>query len=116
MTVHEFAQKNGYKILSSAKIAEAASIKGVYVCDMLSHAMANIKDGDMWITVHTNINIVAVALLTNASCIAIPENISVDKITLDKAAEENITIISSPHSAYEICTRFYLQTSEHCHG
>jgi len=115
LTVQEFARKNGYKILNQVKNAGSSHIKGVYVCDLLSHAMAKINDGDMWITVHTNINIVAVALLANASCVVIPENISVEKTTLDKASEESIAIISAPHSAYEICTRFYLQSSEQSH-
>lgn len=115
MTVQEFAQKNGYKIMNQVHNAGSVPIKGVYVCDLLSHAMAKINDGDMWITVHTNLNIVAVALLTNASCVVIPENISIEKTTLDKAAEENIAIIGAPHSSYEICTRFYVQSSEQCH-
>ena len=43
------------------------------MCDV-SHAMANIKDGNVWVTVHTNINIAAVASLTNTACVIIPEN------------------------------------------
>ena len=110
MIISDFVNKNGYKILTSNKAAEKTSIKGVYVCDMLSHAMAKVKDGDIWITVHTNINIVAVAHLTNASCIIIPESIKVDEVTLNKAEEQNIIIISASHTSYDICTRFYDQS------
>ena len=110
MTVQEFAHKNEYKILCSNRAAEETSIKGVYTCDLLSHAMAKVNDGDMWITVHTNINIVAVAHLTNASCIVVPENINVDIVTLQKAEEQGVIVVSASHSAYEICTRFFIQS------
>lgn len=110
MTVLEFAQKNSYEILSSKNIAERTNIKGVYVCDMLSHAMAKVSDGGVWITVHTNINIVAVASLTNAACIVVPESIEVEKITLEKAEEQGVIIICAPNSSYEICTHFYIQS------
>ncbi len=110
MIISDFVNKNGYEILTSNKAAETTSIKGVYVCDMLSHAMAKVKDGDVWITVHTNINIVAVAHLTNSSCIVIPESIKVDDITLNKAEEQNVIIISAPDTSYEICIRYYTQS------
>jgi hypothetical protein len=110
LTVQEFAHKNKYKILCSNRAAEETSIEGVYTCDLLSHAMAKVNDGDMWITVHTNINIVAVAHLTNASCIVVPENINVDIVTLKKAEEQGVIVVSASHSAYEICTRFFIQS------
>lgn len=111
MTVLEFIKQNNYNILCCEEDASERSITGVYVCDMLSHAMANIKDGNVWVTVHTNINIAAVASLTNAACVIIPENIKADELTIKKAAEQGVIIVSAPHSAYDICTRYYTQTS-----
>ena len=88
MTVKDFVQHCGYRILSCADRADKTEITGVYVCDLLSMAMARVKDGELWVTVHTNINIVAVACLTNASCVVIPENIEVEEQTVNKAAEK----------------------------
>ena len=79
-------------------------ISGVYVCDLLSWVMSHAKKGDVWITVHTHMNIAAVALLTEAACIIIPEGIDTEESTVKKATDEDIAILRSNLSAYEICS------------
>ena len=109
MTASEFARQNGYSLLSGAAAADR-KISGAYVCDLLSMAMAGVKDGDLWITVHTNINIVAVASLTNAACVVIPEAIPVEELTVKRAEEQGVVLIQAPHSSYEIAVRYFLQS------
>lgn len=116
MTVKDFVQHFGYKILSCADKADKTEITGVYACDLLSMAMARVKDGDLWVTVHTNINIVAVACITNASCVVIPENIEVEEMTINKAVEKGVVIVQAPHTSYEICVNYYLKNSGFGHG
>jgi len=41
--------------------------------------------GDAWITVHTHVNIVAVALMADIPCIIIPEGIEVEEATIKKS-------------------------------
>ena len=91
MTVKEFALHNGYKILSCVDRAEELEITGVYICDLLSMAMAKIDDGELWITVHTNLNIIAIASLTNASCIVIPEGMKLKRIQLIKLRKRRLS-------------------------
>ncbi|NLK67828.1 MAG: hypothetical protein GX283_01515 [Clostridiaceae bacterium] len=111
MTVKEFALHNGYKILSCVDRAEELEITGVYICDLLSMAMAKIDDGELWITVHTNLNIIAIASLTNASCIVIPEGIEVEENTINKAQEKEVVIVQASDRSYDICINFYRQKS-----
>lgn len=110
MTVSEFVRQNGYNLLSSAGAAADKKISGAYICDLLSMAMAGIKDGNIWITVHTNINIVAVASLTNAACVVIPEAIPVEELTIKRAEEQGVVLIQAPHSSYEVAVRYFLQS------
>lgn len=110
MTVLEFVQQNGYSLISGITGAADKSISGVYICDLLSMAMAGVKDGNLWITVHTNINIVAVASLTNAACVVIPEAIPVEEITVKRAEEQGVILIQAPHASYEIAIRYFLQS------
>lgn len=110
MTVLEFVQHNGYTLLSCAESAADKSISGVYICDLLSMAMTGVKDGNLWITVHTNINIVAVASLTNASCIVIPESIPVEEQTVKRAEQHGVILVQAPHGSYEISVRYFLQS------
>lgn len=116
MTVLEFVQKKGYKVLCNEALAEQKQITGVYICDLLSMAMANVKDGNLWITVHTNVNIVAVASLANASCVIIPQSIPVEALTVKKAEEQGVILIQAPQTSYEIAVGYYSQSagSEPC--
>lgn len=102
MKVSEFASRiNG--VLVTGDTAGDRQIKGVYCCDLLSWVMSHAEKGSAWITVHTHINIVAVAILTEVSCIIIPEGIEVDENTVKRAVEEGVAILSTPLTAYEVC-------------
>lgn len=106
MTVREFAGKLDLKVLTGESGLNN-EISGVYVCDLLSWVMSHAGKGNAWITVLTHLNTVAVALLTEISCIIVPESISVEEATVSKAVREGIVILSSGLSAYEICCKAY---------
>ncbi|MGI6777641.1 MAG: DRTGG domain-containing protein [Acetivibrionales bacterium] len=102
MTVREFANKLNMKVLTG-EVGLEREVKGVYVCDLLSWVMSRADKGDAWITVLTNVNTVAVALLAETSCIIIPEGIKVEEATVKRAGQENIALLSSKMYAYDIC-------------
>lgn len=105
MKVTELAEK--LELTQLAKGDEAAEVTGGYVSDLLSWVMAHGVRGGAWVTVQTHLNIIAVASLLEMSCIIIPEGIAVDQPTLDKAAEEEISIYSSPKTAYQLAGEMY---------
>ena len=78
-------------------------ITGCYTGDLLSLAMSHIEAGNVLVTVQTNINTVAVVSLTDAACIILPENLNPDENTKMKADGEEIYILSSEKTAYEVC-------------
>ncbi len=100
MTVRELAEKFDMQIVSEGDIKR--EIKDCYLCDMLSFVMAKAKEGDAWITVQTNINVVAVASLADCACVIIPEEIVVEDATLQKARQQEITILRARQTAFEI--------------
>jgi len=104
MKVAEFASKLNMRILTGETGLDR-EIRGVYTCDLLSWVISHARKDDAWITVHTNLNIVAVALLAEISCIIIPEDISVEEATLKRACQEGIPILSTGMNAFEICCR-----------
>lgn len=65
--------------------------------------MSHAAKGSAWITVHNHVNIVAVAALSELSCIIMPEGIEAEEATLKKAAAEDVAIISTDLSAYDVC-------------
>lgn len=94
MKVEEFAKHMGMKVLTCADTLDK-EVEGMYICDLLSWVMSKGKKGDAWITVHTHMNVVAVALLAEISCIIVPEGIEVEEATINKASKEGIAILSS---------------------
>lgn len=80
-------------------------ITGVYICDLLSWVMANLKSGNIWITIQTHVNVLAVALLAEASCIIVPETAEVDSQTTMKANAEGIPLLRSRLSAYDLAIK-----------
>ncbi len=77
-------------------------VNDCYIGDLLSWVMSKAQSGNLWITVMTNINIIAVATLTDVSCIVVPENIVVDEGTVKKANMQGINIFSSPKTSYQL--------------
>ncbi len=108
MTVKETAEIIGGAIVASGNDSEIKQVTGVYSCDLLSWVMAHAKKGDAWITVHSHVNIVAVALLTEVSCIVVPEAIKVEAATIARAKAEGVAIIETSMTAYEVCCRLQI--------
>lgn len=106
MTVRKLVNDLGYKVIAGENNIDK-EIEGVYICDLLSWVMSHAIKNDAWITVQTNINVVAVALLTEVACVIIPEDIEVEQGTIDKANEEGIPILSSSKSQYNISIDLY---------
>jgi hypothetical protein len=76
-------------------------------CDLLSWVMANGKKNDIWITVQTHVNIVAVASLLELSGIIISSGLTVDEKTIEKAKDEGVTLLSSSMSAFQLAGILY---------
>ena len=74
ITVKELKEKLDLKELTSTDNNDR-SISDGCVCDLLSWVMAKGDEDMAWITVQTNLNVIAVASLHDFSCVIIPENI-----------------------------------------
>ena len=100
MTVQELADK---LTLTVAALPEGdREITGVYIGDLLSWVMGRAGEGDAWITIMSNRNIVAVATLADTACIILAEGVVPDEGVAELAAEKGVNILQSPKSAYEI--------------
>jgi len=82
-------------------------VSGGYVGDLLSDVMANSVEGNIWITLQTHVNIVAVAVFKNLSAIVIVNGRMPDSDTMDRAVSENIPILLTGRSAFETAGKLY---------
>lgn len=78
-------------------------VKGGYVGDLLSVVMGKASEDQVWITVQSHINIIAVASLINVSCIIVSEGFDIDEDAVNKAIEEDIVLLRSELSSFSLC-------------
>lgn len=86
-------------------VPEEIDIRGCYIGDLLSNVMAQAQPGDLWLTVMTNPNIVAVTQLLGLAGIVILEGHKPMDEALERAGKEGIMIFSSDDSAYNLAGR-----------
>jgi predicted transcriptional regulator len=93
------------KVATQHEIIPDYDITGGISSDLLSYVMANAKEGNIWITIQTHQNIVAVASLTNLAAIIIVGGAQPDQDTLSRASQEDIPILTTDLPAYEFILR-----------
>jgi len=100
MNVSDFIKKLDLKVLTETDTSRPVS--GCYIGDLLSWVMGRAASGDIWITIMNNINIVAVASLTDCACILLCEGVNLEKEIIDKANSQDIIVLQSDKTAYEL--------------
>jgi hypothetical protein len=89
------------------------TVSGGYTGDLLSDVMAKSHEGDIWITRQVHQNIVAVASLKDHAGIILVNSCEPAQDTLEKATQENIPIMVSEMSAFELTGKiFHLLTTK----
>ncbi|MBQ2942471.1 MAG: hypothetical protein IJD97_09560 [Clostridia bacterium] len=104
MKVSEIAEKLELSY-GSGKESPDKDAEGCYIGDLLSLAMAKVDVGNVWITIQTNINVVAVASLKEAACVIVVDGFEIDEAVKAKADAEEVIILETPLSAYETAIR-----------
>ncbi len=103
MTVKEFAEKSNFEVVCMPSPDKRTD--GAYVGDLLSWVMGKAESGNVWITIMSNINIVAVASLADVSCILLAEDVTPDKDALAAANDKGINILKTSLSSYEAAVK-----------
>lgn len=78
---------------------------GCYIGDLPSLAMSRIGEGNVWLTTWTNVNAIAVCVLTGAACVLLCDGKMPDAHCARKADEEGVPVLVSELSAYELAGR-----------
>ena len=80
-------------------------ITGGYAGDMLSWVMGKAQSGTVWITIMSNQNVAAVALMADVACVVLTENVEPDEGLLAQAKTNELPLLTSPLSTYEFSCR-----------
>lgn len=100
MNVLDLAQKLSFSVLVPGEGA-TREVKGIYCCDLLSFVMGRAKQDDAWITVMSNVNALAVAVLSDVSCIVLSEGMTLDEECLARAEQQGVCVLASSLPTYE---------------
>ena len=103
MTIQNFAKQLEFKSLCMP--SPEKEVEGVYIGDLLSWVMGKAESGNVWITIMSNINIVAVSTLVDVSCIILAENVMPDEDALNTAKAKGVNIFSTGLSAYDAAVK-----------
>lgn len=106
MRLNEIVKKLNLNVKTASDRLDV-QVTGGYASDLLSDVMANAGQGNIWVTLQTHQNVVAVAVLRDLSGIIIVNGRNPDEDTLKKAEEEKIPIMMSDLPTFELVGRLY---------
>ena len=102
MTVQELLD-HGFSLVAMPD--GTRTIDGVYIGDLLSWVMGRCQMDNAWVTIMSNNNVIAVASLSDASCVILAEGVELSRDVKELAENKDINVLSSPLSAYEIAVK-----------
>ena len=80
-------------------------ITGGYASDLLSCVMARAQKGNVWVTLQSHPNIVAVASLLNLAGIIVTEGTRLEEATIEKAKEGHIPVLTTPLTTFTVVSK-----------
>jgi hypothetical protein len=82
-------------------------INGVYIGDLLSWVMGRASQDNAWITIMSNINVIAVATLADTACVILAENVDLPEDVKSQAEMKDVNVLKSPMPIYETAVRLH---------
>lgn len=103
MTVERFAKELGLEVVCMP--SPEKEISGAYIGDLLSWVMGKAEPSNVWITIMSNINTVAVASLADLPCILLAEGVRAETEIIETATAKGINILATEGTAFETAIR-----------
>jgi hypothetical protein len=106
MTLKDLVQELGLEVRAGGSALET-EVGGGYAGDLLSDVIAHGRPGDLWVTLQTHPNTVAVASLKGLAGIVLVNGRQPEADTLQKAEAENVVVLVSALPTFELVGRLY---------
>ena len=106
MKVSDIVEKLGLEICCGTAGINR-EIKGGYTSDLLSDVMGNAQEGNIWITLQTHKNVLAIASLKELSAIILVKGYQPEEDTVTESEAEGIPILSTTKQTFEITGEIY---------
>lgn len=106
MTVQELVNALNLTVLSGNDGLNR-EIEGCYVSDLLSDVMGNAEINNVWVTLQTHKNVMAIASLKELACVILVKGQSASEETLAQSNEEGIPFLSTTMQTFETVGKIY---------
>jgi len=106
MKVSDIIDRLGLK-LESGQSGVNREIDGGYVSDLLSDVMGNSREGQVWVTLQTHKNVMAIASLKDLAAVILVKGFKPDEDMAKQSEEEGIPVLSTTENAFEIAGKLY---------
>ncbi|KWW32044.1 MAG: thiamine biosynthesis protein ThiC [bacterium P3] len=106
MTVKDLVEKLNLQVLSGAQGLDR-EIDGCYVSDLLSDVMGNAESGNVWVTLQTHKNVMAIASLKELACVVLVKGLTASDDTYEQSNEEGIPFLGTTMQTYETVGKIY---------
>ena len=106
MTVQELVDKMGLTVFCGQDNLDR-EIKGGYTSDLLSDVMGFAREGQVWITLQTHKNVLAIASLKELAAILLVKGNKPEEDMLEQAIEEGIPVLGTDAQTFETTGTVY---------
>lgn len=97
-TVETFARELGWEILTMPD--PDAEVTGGYAGDLLSWVMGRAREGQIWVTIMTNLNVVAVASLAGVAGVVVTESAELSPEIVSRAEAQGINLFRASRDTF----------------
>lgn len=104
MRVRELVSELGLEIVHEGDHMDDP-VEGGYCGDLLSDVIASGKRHDVWVTIQSHENIIAVATLKDFSAVVLSKSTAPQPQTLEHARREGVTLLRSNLTTYQVVAR-----------
>lgn len=106
MKVEELVEKLGLKVISGTNGLDNEIASG-YSCDLLSDVMGSAQSGDVWITLQTHKNVMAIASLKDLAAVILVKGFRPDADMEAQSNEENIPVLGTDLDTFTISGQLF---------
>lgn len=106
MLVSDLVEKFGLKVFSG-KTGLNREITGGYVSDLLSDVMGNADEGEVWITLQTHKNVMAIASLKELAAVIMVKGFEPEDETITHSNEEGVPVLGTDMDTFEMAGKIY---------
>ena len=106
MTVNDIVNALGLTVFSG-KEGLKNPVNGGYTSDLLSDVMGHAEQGNIWITLQTHKNIMAIASLKDLAAIILVKGFKPDRDTMEKSEEDGIPILGTELQTFQVNGKVY---------